>query len=96
MVIICSPFLGKMNNRSGKYDADDDANDVPEECYEEANPLGVVLYNICDVVTHLDTTSSPDCGEEYPRPAQHDVDASQEAHVIGSGTKKCSSSRIRI
>jgi len=70
MVIVCGPFLRKTKDRSGKDDADDDANDVGEEGYEETNPLGVVFDNRCDVVTHLYTTPgpSPNYGEEYPRP----------------------------
>jgi hypothetical protein len=85
MVIICGPFLGKTKNRSGKDDADNDADNVGKECYEEANPLGVVFYNPCDMVTHPYTILMPNCSEEYPRPQQHDEDANQEAHVVGSG-----------
>ena len=94
MVFICGPFLGKTKNRSGKGDADDDADDIAEERYEEANPLGVVFYNLCDVVAHLYPTPSPNYGEEYPRPQQHDEDASRGAHVVGSGAKGYYSSRI--
>ena len=93
MAIICGPFPGKTNNRNGKEDADDDADDVAEERDEEANPLRVIFYNLCDVVTHLYTTMN--CGKEYPRPQQHDQDVTQQAHVVGSGAKSCYSSRIR-
>lgn len=94
MVIMCGPLLGEANNHSGKDDADDDADDVAEECYEEANPLGVVFYNLCDVVAHLYTTLNPNYGEEYPRPQQHNGDASHETHIVGSGAKGCCSSSI--
>jgi len=89
MVIICGPFLGKTKNGSGKNDADDDADDVSEERYEEANPLGVFFYYSCDVATHPYTAPgpSPNYGEDYPRPQQHDKGTGQEAHIIGSGTK---------
>lgn len=92
MVIMGGPFLGETNNCGGKDDADDDTDDVAEERYEEANPLGVVFYNLCGVIAHLYAT--PSCGEEYPRPQQQDQDATQQAHVVGSGAKSCGSSRI--
>ena len=87
MIIICGPSLGKTRNCSGKHDADNDADDVAEKRYQETNPLGVVFYNPCDVVTHLCTTPSPNYGKEYPRPHQHNEDASQEVHIIGSCVK---------
>ena len=94
MVIICGPFLGKTKNRSGKDGADDNADDVAEERYEEANLLWMVFYNHCDMVTHLYTTQSPNRGEEHPWPHQHDEDASRGAHVVGSGATSCYFSRI--
>ena len=72
MVIIGGPFLGKTNNCSGKDGANDDANNVAKEGYEEASPLRIIFYNHCDIVMNLYTTPSPNCGEEYPRPQQHD------------------------
>ena len=72
MVIIRGPFLRKTKNRSGKDDADDEADDAAEECYEETSPLGMPFYKICEVVLHLYAIAFPHCGEEYPRPRQHD------------------------
>lgn len=86
MVVILDPFLGKTNNRDGKEDADDYADDVTEECYGEASALGMISYSLGDVALHLYTIQSPCCGEKYPRPHQHDEDASQQEHV-GTGAK---------
>jgi len=94
MIVIRGPFLGKTNNRGGKYDADNDADDVAEERYEEVSQLGMVFYKICDLVVHMYATPSPNYGEEYPRPQQHNKGASQKAHVLGSGAYNCYSSRI--
>ena len=52
MVIIHRPFPGETNDRSGKEDADDDADDVGEKRYEEACPLRMLFYNLCKVLTH--------------------------------------------
>jgi len=84
MIVIRGPFLGKTKNRGGKDEADNDADDVAEERYEEASQLGVVFCKICDLVIHMYATPSPNYGEEYPRPQQHDEGASQKAHVFGS------------
>jgi len=43
MVIICGPFLGKTDHRSGKDDADDDAKDVAKERDEEVTPVIALL-----------------------------------------------------
>jgi hypothetical protein len=94
VVIIRDPFPRKTNNRDGKEAADDHADDVAKECYEETSALGVVSYSFCDVIGHLYTPPSPNCGEEYPRPHQHDEDASQQEHIVGSGAKRVSSFRI--
>ena len=73
--------------RGGKEDADDNADDVAEVCYEETSSLGEVSYNLGDLVTNLDTAQTPKYGKEYPRPQQHDADPSQQVHVVGSGAK---------
>ena len=64
MVIIRGPFLGQTKNRGGKHDADDEADDAAEECYEETGPLGMPSYKLCDVVIHPYATPFPNCGEE--------------------------------
>jgi len=89
MVCIHGPFLGKPNDRGGKEDADDDADYVAEEGYEEASALGVRPCNLYDVVIHLDTTPSLNYGKECPRPQQHKKDANQQVRIIGSGAKSC-------
>jgi len=94
MVVIRGPFLGETKNGGGKDDADDEADDVAEECYEEISPLGVDFYKLCDVVLHLYAILFPNCGEEYPRPRQHDEDANQQVHIVGSGAKGFYSSHI--
>ena len=94
MVSVCGPFLGETNNHGGKYDADDDADDIADEGYEEASGLRVGFYNLGDMAIHLYTIQSPSFGEEYPRPQQHDEDDNQQTYVVGSGAKGCYSSRI--
>ena len=77
MVIIRDPFLGKTNGHLGKEDADDDADDVGDERYEEVSGLRVVNYTLCDVVVQLYTPPSPHYSEKYPRPQQHSENANQ-------------------
>lgn len=89
MVMICGPFLGKTDHCGGKEDADDDADGVSEECYDEASPLRMVSYKVCDAVIRLYATQSPNCGDEYPRPQQHNEDASKQAYIVGSGAISC-------
>ena len=79
MVIIPPPFLGKTNHRGGKEDTDDDADNVGEKRYDKVRPLGMVFDYHCEVDTRRYPTSSPYYGEEYPRPQQHDKDASKQA-----------------
>ena len=94
MVVICRPLPGRTNHRRRKEDANDDANDIGEERYEEVSPLGVFCYNPCDVVAHLYTALPRNCDEKYPRPQQNDEDATKQAYVVDSGTKIYSSSHI--
>jgi len=84
LVITHCPFLGKMKHRGGKEDADDDADNVGKKRYNEASPLGMVLNSKFEVVIHRYPIRRPDSGKKYPRPQQHDKDASKQAYDIDS------------
>jgi len=87
MVAIRDPFLGKTNNSERKEDADEYTNDVAEERCNEAINLRVVYYKLCAVVVHLYAPTGPNYSEEYPRQHQHDENATQQEHVVGTRAK---------
>ena len=71
---IRDPFLGETNDRKGEEGANDHVYDVTEEREEVVGALRVVLYNLCERVTYLDTLPGKNYDEEYQRPEQHDED----------------------
>jgi hypothetical protein len=46
------------------------------------------------VVVHLYTPPSPNYGEGYPRPHQHDQDAGQQERLVASGAQTGPSFRM--
>ena len=57
------PFLGITNDREGKEDADDPADNVADERCEEGDAVRVVRHHLCETVSKLYTFHSPNYTE---------------------------------
>ena len=68
-------FLGKTNDREREEGADNHGDDTADERDEISGGLRVVFDNLGDVDVHLYTFLSPNDAKEYPRPYEHDEDA---------------------